>query len=188
MTATTPQYYAALQLQVRLPYTTLHPAIVGEVTSATIATPTAFRSIKGFALPSMHHNHSPLLQCPIFETSALALCGTTGILFICHRISSPRLLVSSSPCLPVSSSPRFLVSFHFILIFILALTLILTLTLTPILSLIHVSSHLISSLPIVCCHGSWLVARGSWLMAHLISFCVIMSHLDVPHLILSHLI
>jgi len=59
---------------------------VGEVTAATIATipkittPSTFRSISGFTLPSMHHNNSPLLQCPIFETSATALCGTTGIL------------------------------------------------------------------------------------------------------------
>ena len=42
-------------------------------------TPTTFQSISGFALPSMHHNNSPLLACPIFKTSATALCGTTGI-------------------------------------------------------------------------------------------------------------
>jgi len=65
-------------------YTTLHPADVGEVTTTTIATapknkaPTTFRFIGGFALPSMHHNNSPLLECPVFETSATALCGTTG--------------------------------------------------------------------------------------------------------------
>ena len=57
---------------------------MGEVTTATIVstpkstTPTTFRFISGFALPSMHHNNSPLLKCPIFETSATALCGTTG--------------------------------------------------------------------------------------------------------------
>ena len=56
-----------LQLQLQLHYSTLHPAVVGEVTAATIATtpknttPTSFRSISGFALPSMHHNNSPLL-------------------------------------------------------------------------------------------------------------------------------
>ena len=173
----------ATMLQVQLPYTTLHPAIVGEVTSATIATPTAFWSIKGFALPSMHHNHSPLLQCPIFETSALALCGTTGILFICHRISSPRVLLSLSPRLLVSPSPRFLVSVHFILIFILALTL--TLTLTPILSLIHVSSHLFPSC-VVMAHGSWLMAHGSWLISsHLVSSCLISMYLVSSCLILS---
>ena len=66
-------------------YTTLHPGVVSEVTTATIATtpksttPTTFRSISGFALPSMHHNNSPLPQCPILEASATALCGTTGI-------------------------------------------------------------------------------------------------------------
>ena len=59
---------------------------MGEVTTATTATtpknitPTTFRSISRFALPSMHHNNSPLLLCPIFKTSATALCGTTGIL------------------------------------------------------------------------------------------------------------
>ena len=31
---------------------------------------TTFRSISVFALPSMHHNNSPILQFPIFETSA----------------------------------------------------------------------------------------------------------------------
>ena len=30
----------------------------------------------------MHHNSSPLLQLSIFETSATALCGTTGTLFL----------------------------------------------------------------------------------------------------------
>ena len=47
-------------------YTTLHPAVVVEVTTAAATTPkstnpTTFRSIKGFALPSMHHNNSPPL-------------------------------------------------------------------------------------------------------------------------------
>ena len=56
-----------LQLQLQLNYNTLHPAVVGEVTTAAIAstpkstTPTTFPSISGFALPSMHHNNSPLL-------------------------------------------------------------------------------------------------------------------------------
>ena len=82
-----------LQLQLQLHYTTLHPAVVGEVTAATIATtpksatPTTFRSISGFALPSMHHNNPPLLQRPFLETSAAALSGTTGTL--CKYHSSP---------------------------------------------------------------------------------------------------
>ena len=62
-------------------YRTLHPAAVGEETIATTprsTTPTTFQSISGFALPFMHHNNSPPLQVPIFETSANALCGTTG--------------------------------------------------------------------------------------------------------------
>ena len=56
-----------LQLELQLHYNTLHPAVVGEVTTASIAstpkstTPTTFLSISGFALPSMHHNNSPLL-------------------------------------------------------------------------------------------------------------------------------
>ena len=56
-----------LQLQLQLRYTTRHPAVVGEVTAATIATtpknttPNTFRSISGFALPSGIHNNQPLL-------------------------------------------------------------------------------------------------------------------------------
>ena len=60
-----------LQLQLQLRYTTIHPADVGEVTdqvtTATTATtpkntaPTTFRSISGFALPSVIHNNQPLL-------------------------------------------------------------------------------------------------------------------------------
>ena len=56
-----------LQLRLQLQYTTLHPAVVGEVTTATIATtptnttPTTFRSFSGFALPSVIHNNQPLL-------------------------------------------------------------------------------------------------------------------------------
>ena len=38
-----------------------------------------FRSINRFALPSVIHNSQPLLRFHIFETSATALCGTTGI-------------------------------------------------------------------------------------------------------------
>jgi len=60
-----------LQLQLQLHHTTLHPAVVGEVTdqgtTATIAAtpkntaPTTFRSISGFALPSVIHNNQSLL-------------------------------------------------------------------------------------------------------------------------------
>ena len=58
-------HYTILQLQLQRRYTTLHTAVVGEATTATIATtlrnttPTTFRSISGFAQPSMHHNNSP---------------------------------------------------------------------------------------------------------------------------------
>ena len=55
-------HYPTLQLQLQLRYTTLHQAVVGEVTTATIATtPTTFRSISGFALPFVIHNNEPLL-------------------------------------------------------------------------------------------------------------------------------
>ena len=59
-----------LQLQLQLQYTTLHPAVVGEVTTETIATtpktklqhtPTTFKCISGFALPSVNHNNQPLV-------------------------------------------------------------------------------------------------------------------------------
>jgi hypothetical protein len=56
------------------------------VTAATIATtpkhttPITFRSISGFALPSVIHNNQPLLfRFSISETSVTALCRTTGI-------------------------------------------------------------------------------------------------------------
>ena len=55
-----------------------------EVTAASTpknTTPTIFRSISGFAVPSMHHNYSPPLYFPIFETSATALCGPIGNVF-----------------------------------------------------------------------------------------------------------
>ena len=54
------------------------------MTTATIATtpantnPTTFRSISVFALPSLIHNNQPLLKVSYSETSAAALCGTTG--------------------------------------------------------------------------------------------------------------
>jgi len=60
ITTSTASIPLQLQLQLQLHYTTLHPGVVSEVTTATIAatskstTPTTFRSISGFALPSMH--------------------------------------------------------------------------------------------------------------------------------------
>ena len=78
------------QLQLQLHNTTLHPAVVGEVTdqvtTATIATtpnnttPTTFQSIRGFALPSVIHNNQALLEISCSATSAIALCGTTGMI------------------------------------------------------------------------------------------------------------
>ena len=78
--------YSSTTIQLQLRYTTLHPSSCGEVTTATIAatpnstTSTTFGSISGFALPCVIHNNQLLLyRFPIFETSATALCGTTGI-------------------------------------------------------------------------------------------------------------
>ena len=77
MTATTLHHNynsTTLQLRLQLPYTTLHPAVVCEVTTATIATtprdtpPTTyriFRSISGFALPSVIHNNIQQPTSPI---------------------------------------------------------------------------------------------------------------------------
>ena len=56
-----------LQLQLQVRYTTLHPAdhcnhcTIATTHPPTNTTPITFRSISGFALPSMHHNNSPLL-------------------------------------------------------------------------------------------------------------------------------
>ena len=82
---TTPQLQLHYVTATAALHHTLHPAVVGEVTTATIATtptittPTTFRSISGFALPSVIHNNQPLLWVSYSETSATALCGTTGI-------------------------------------------------------------------------------------------------------------
>ena len=43
---------------------------------------------RGFALPSLIHNNQALYRFPIFETSATALCGTTGIRLL-KAVSSP---------------------------------------------------------------------------------------------------
>ena len=56
------------QLWVRWPLQPLEPAKKN-------ATPPTFRSISGFALPSVNHNNQPVSYS---ETSATALCGTTS--------------------------------------------------------------------------------------------------------------
>ena len=72
-----------LQLQLQLQYITLHPPVVDEVTTANVATipanttPTTFRSISGFALPSVIHNNQRLLWFPILKLPPLP-CGATG--------------------------------------------------------------------------------------------------------------
>jgi len=61
---TTTYNYDCNYKYIALHYTTLSPAVVVEVTTATTpksTTPATFRSISGFALPSMHHNNSSML-------------------------------------------------------------------------------------------------------------------------------
>ena len=85
-----------LQLQLQLHYTTLHPAVVGEVanqvTSPRNTIPTTFQSISGFALPSVIHNNQPLLyRVSYSETSAAALCGTRiGAVLLVYAGLAPR--------------------------------------------------------------------------------------------------
>ena len=78
-------------LQVRLPLHYNHPTLqyttphhttfsswpVQPLQKAQLQPSFTFWSTSGFALPSMHHNNSPLLLSSILETSATALCGTT---------------------------------------------------------------------------------------------------------------
>jgi hypothetical protein len=58
--------------------------VTAQVTIATIAVtpkntvPTTFRSISGFALPSVIHRTNLSYRLPVFETSTSALCGTAG--------------------------------------------------------------------------------------------------------------
>ena len=77
-----------LQLQLQLCYTPLHPAVVGEVTdqvtTATIAT-TPKKQLQPPVSPSVDSLCHPCFttinlsyRFPILETSATALCGTTG--------------------------------------------------------------------------------------------------------------
>ena len=79
--------YTTLQLQLHYTTTTaaLHPAVVGEVTTATIATtpktqlqPAFGSSVDSLCHPCITTTHLSY-RFPIFETSATALCGTTGI-------------------------------------------------------------------------------------------------------------
>ena len=76
-------------------YIALHYATLRHTTSSSCGwgdrcnhskntTPTTCRSINGFALPSMHHNNSPLLRFSIFETSATVFCDPTGNPVFCQ--------------------------------------------------------------------------------------------------------
>ena len=77
-------HYTTLQLQLQLHYTMLHPAVVGEVTTATIATTpkTQLQPPFGPSVGSLCHPWFTTTNLsywfPSFETSAAALCGTTG--------------------------------------------------------------------------------------------------------------
>ena len=79
-----------LQLQLQLRYTTLHPAVVGEVTDqviiATIAATPGKIQLQAPFSPSVDSLCHPgftttdlSYRFPVFGTSAAALCGTTGI-------------------------------------------------------------------------------------------------------------
>ena len=88
-TSTPLQLQLQLQLQL-LRYTTLHPGVVSEVTTATIVTtpkntaPTTFRSISGFALQAVIHNNQPLpigllfLKLPPPPCAVLLVCCYTS--------------------------------------------------------------------------------------------------------------
>ena len=78
-----------LQLQLQLHYTTLHTGVVGEVThqvtTATIVTTQKKTQLQPPFSPSVDSLCHPWFtttnlsyRCPIFETSATALCSTTG--------------------------------------------------------------------------------------------------------------
>ena len=58
----------------RLHYTRLHYSTLHKTTLQLTTLQRTTLHLSGFALPSKHHNNSPIL-----ETSATALCGTTGI-------------------------------------------------------------------------------------------------------------
>ena len=90
-TTTTIHNSTRLQLLLQLRYTTLHPAVVGEVTIATIATTpkdttrTTFGSISEFALQSMHDSTNLFGHC---------LCGNTGTADCAHFMARS----TGSPC------------------------------------------------------------------------------------------
>ena len=78
------QLLLQIHLQVQLLCTTLHPAVVGDVTTAASATtpknttPTIVRYISEFALQFVIHNNQPLQEIPIFDISGATLRGTTS--------------------------------------------------------------------------------------------------------------
>ena len=81
--------YNSTAQQLQLQRTTLHPAVVGEVT--TPATTCNHSKKHNFKHLSVHQwirsavrgSQQPTsYRFPIFETSATALCGTTGIIYL----------------------------------------------------------------------------------------------------------
>ena len=85
-TTTTPLHIPTLQLQLQLRYTTLHPAVVVrwplqplQPLQKTQLQPLFGPSVASLCHPSFTTANLPY-RFPIFETSATALCGTTGII------------------------------------------------------------------------------------------------------------
>ena len=108
--STTPQ----LQLQVQLRYTTLHPAVVGEVTTATIVavttpkntTPTYSNHFSVHQWIRFAIHASQQLTSPIFETSATALCGTTGIYSHKRNLNCTATLTRNDGALDILNPPQ----------------------------------------------------------------------------------
>ena len=77
--------YSTLQLQLQLRYTTLHQAVVGDVTTATSAATlkkhnSNHLSVHQWIRSAIRDSQQPTspIGFSMFKTSASALCGTTG--------------------------------------------------------------------------------------------------------------
>ena len=80
--------YNSTAQQLQLQRTTLHPAVVGEVTTATTCNHSKKHNFKHLSVhqwirSAVRGSQQPTsYRFPIFETSATALCGTTGIIYL----------------------------------------------------------------------------------------------------------
>ena len=98
-------------------YTTLHPAVVGEVTITTIATtpknttPTTFRSINGFTLPSRFAT-SKLSYRFLFFPESLWAKGSSNSGGLSNISTSSHLHITSSNLHISSSHPHIFTSSH----------------------------------------------------------------------------